>query len=155
MIDNDVIDLEYLGSMNVKEMNPKDLKTKETKTEILTESDKVCLSQNGLNSDDFYQQPSPSLIPLPKLMRELNIIDFNLIWKLLNSDSQFNWEWFAGKVGLKQIDVSLIKGSSGNPSERFLTEWSSKGATTSRLLALLAGKRVDIIQELAKSYIIP
>ena len=113
------------------------------------------LSQNELNADDFYQQPSPSLIPLPKLVQKLKINDFKLIWKFLNSDSQFNWEWLASEVGWTLKDVKLIKGGSGNPSERFLEEWSDRGATTSQLLSLLAGKRVDIIQELAKSYIIP
>jgi len=88
-------------------------------------------------------------------VRELNVKHFDLIWTLLNSDSQFNWRWLAGEVGLNQMDVQMIEGKSGNPSERFLKDWCAKGATTSQLLSLLAGKRVDIIQELAKSYIIP
>jgi len=37
-----VIDLKYLGSINVKEIKPNDLKEEETKTEISTEGDKVC-----------------------------------------------------------------------------------------------------------------
>ena len=81
--------------------------------------------------------------------------EFKLIWTFLNLDSQFNWEWLAGEVGLNLKDVKMIQGDSGNPSKRFLTDWCAKGATTSQLLTLLAGKRVDIIQELAKSYIIP
>ena len=81
--------------------------------------------------------------------------EFKLIWTFLNLESYFNWQWLAGEVGFEQWHVRMIQGDSGNPSERFLTEWSSKGATTQQLLALLAGKRVDIIQELAKSYIIP
>ena len=81
--------------------------------------------------------------------------DLEVIWRFLNSESQFNWKWLSGEVGWTLKDVKMIQGGSGNPSERFLEEWCERGATTSQLLELLAGKRVDIIQELAKSYIIP
>ena len=81
--------------------------------------------------------------------------ELKLIWTFLNLNSQFNWEWLAGRVGWSLKDVKMIQGDSGNPSERFLEEWCAKGATTSQLFSLLAGKRVDIIQELPKSYIIP
>ena len=88
-------------------------------------------------------------------MQDLRIDDFELIWTFLNSDSQFNWKWLAGKAGWSLRDVKMIQGKSGNPSERFLEEWAERGATTEQLLKLLAGNRVDIIEELAKSYIIP
>ena len=113
------------------------------------------MSQNELNAHHFCQQSLSSLIPLPKLVQQLKINDFDLIWTYLNLDSQFNWRWLAGKVGFEQREVNMIQGKSGNPSERFQKEWAAKGATTSQLLSLLAGKRVDIIEELAKSYIIP
>ena len=88
-------------------------------------------------------------------MLDLWVREFELIWLFLNLDSQFNWEWIAGKIGLNQLDVKMIQGSSIHPSQLFLSQWSERGATTSQLLTLLAGKRVDIIEELAKSYIIP
>ena len=86
---------------------------------------------------------------------DLGIDQFDSIWKFLNSDSQFNWKWIAGKVGFTFRDIIKIEGSYDNPSEGFLKEWCSKGATTQQLLELLAGKRVEIIQELAENYIIP
>ena len=86
---------------------------------------------------------------------DLGIEQFNSIWKFLKSDSQFNWKWIAGEVGFTLRDVIKTEASYDDPSEGFLKEWATKGATTSQLLELLQGKRVDIIQELAKSYIIP
>jgi hypothetical protein len=95
------------------------------------------------------------LIPLPENIEDLRIEQFDMIWKFLNLDSQYDWRWLAGRVGLTQKDLKIIEGGFVLPSQGFLQGWSQKGATTKQLLELLAGYRVDIIVELAKTYIIP
>ena len=98
---------------------------------------------------------STSSIALPEFLKDLEIKDFDMIWTYLNLDTQFNWKWLAGEIGWTLNDVKMIQGKSGNHAERFLEEWSEKGGTTKQLLSLLTGKRVDITQELAKTYVIP
>jgi len=80
--------------------------------------------------------------------------EFDIICTLLNLDMGYNWRWLAGEVFFTRSEMKSIE-SSANHSKRFMDDWCAKGATTSQLFSLLAGKRVDIIQELAKSYIIP
>ena len=111
--------------------------------------------KNELNAHDFYQQPLPSLIPLPKLVDDLNVKEFDTICTLLNLEMIYDWRWLAGEVKFTRSEMKSIESSTGNHSKLFMDNWCGKGATTSQLLTLLAGKRVDIIQELAKSYIIP
>jgi hypothetical protein len=98
-----------------------------------------------------------TLLPLPILLSDLRSDEYDTICTSLNIDMVNDWHWVAGKVGLSRREVQIFEKNPDLSAKRFMDDWCAKGATTQQLLKILSTdkKRMDIIDQLSKTYNIP